>query len=149
MNTRNYMLLSLRLSFVIAICFTLYDSFQNYSVWNDQRNKKLQMLNVMRCAAKLSDEWLFQNKNKYGNIDVSIKCGFPIDGSEYLTNMKEINEIRSGIIDDIFKPKSYEFTRTAIAFFNSFIGAITIGISIFAAYRVFRWIWSGRYPWLP
>ena len=124
MTSRKFLATTLRLSIVVGVCFGLFDGYRNLIVWDTERTEYIQHKIHMECSAMIPDEWLRQNTNKFGNIDVAAICGAGSDGKTFITNISEISAVRKG--EDMFAQslwrKPYDITKSTIAFFIGFVG---------------------------
>lgn len=134
-----------RLSIVVAVGYAMVDAYQTYSLWDREQLSFARSKAVMECAAKLPEDWLTNNANNVGNVDVAALCGAGDDGKTFFTNVSEINQFRSGGYESMVTlwRKPFDATKTSIAFAFAFFAINLLGLLLVGCYRVSRWVLKG------
>ena len=145
MTSRKFLAIVFRLSLVASVGFGLYDAYRTLVAWDAERLKSINGQLRLECAANISDDWLAQNKNEFGNIDVAPICGPGSYGEDFITNMQEINETRSGksIFAEINWRKPYDLTSSTVAAIGAFLAVNFLGMAALGLFLLSRWIIFG------
>jgi hypothetical protein len=145
MSSRNFLAFIFRLSIVAGVGSGLFDAYQTFRDWDEERIIYVRNKMRMECAAKISDDWLTRNTNEFGNMDVALICGSGADGKTFFVNIGEIKATRRG--EDIYVKslwrKPYDIIKSMVMVTAATVGINLIGAFILGLFIVGRWIAFG------
>jgi|688.fasta_scaffold819176_2 hypothetical protein len=145
-DVRRYFFIVARLSLVLGILAALGNAYQVLDHWWKEEQSIQRQTMSMNCALRYSDRDLERvqfSANTKDLFDISrLGCGYGIDGKTFLVRREELSLHREG---RLLQPNAYpkiDLRQNFLAFFACAALVNLLGLIVFGAYRVVRWVWG-------
>jgi hypothetical protein len=145
-DTKRYRLIIVRLSLVVGVMAALVDASKVLNYWWEQQQWIQERTVSMNCAARHSNEDLERvrvSPSIEGLYDISqLGCGYGVEGVDFYVSREDLDLHKEG---KYVQPNSFpkvDLQSNALSFVAYLLLVNFIGLMVFGAYKVLRWVWG-------